>query len=162
MKVVRMNRQFEGGWSSYTRGELILKMKRIAKVCALSSRWVLPLRNCFLHLLTVDSSQQPSPYVSLSIYMFSVAFSPLTVKNQITEHTSSGVYKFTGNSIAPDYLTRTSHTRSPWNLVSVFQNSNYNISAFFSIARQYSWVTKKMCITFRTTLVVERGICDVF
>ncbi len=85
--------------------------------------------------------------------MISAAFPPLTIRKGITERTSSGFYTFTGNSIAPDHLTHASPTRLPQNLVRVFQNSNYNIPAFFSIAWEYSRIMNKVCITFRTTLI---------
>ncbi len=59
---------------------------------ASSSRWVQPSRNCFIHLLTVNSSQQWSSYASLSIRIISAAFSLLAVKNGTESTFEQGVH----------------------------------------------------------------------
>ncbi len=62
-------------------------------LCASSSRRVFPSQNCFVYLLTANSSEQCLPFVSLSIHMISATFSSLAAKNWI--HPLSGVYTFT-------------------------------------------------------------------
>ncbi len=37
--------------------------------CALSSRWVFPLWNCFIDLLIIDSLQQPKLYVKQVVWL---------------------------------------------------------------------------------------------
>ncbi len=56
------------------------------------------------------------------------------------------------NSIAPDYLTHTSPTRSPWNLVSVFQNSNSNIPTFFPLLGNIFALRIKRALLFERSL----------